>query len=417
MSVFTNRAMSRLASRFLETLSLRRIPEANDTEKLNGKTPDQVMSQATKSTIGLPLVENMDLATQAEAEAGVVDTSLATPLTVAQNINKRLELDSNEKGVSAGYIDANAKFKTTKLCRRMNVVNNQAEQDAVVTARESFADVFNNWTRISHGNNYNYPNTPSEVNAWEYNAATDTIRATVNSNSYIGFIAPESFEDYDIEVELSSINSDDDRIGLVVAYVEAGGKQYALSILRQFDGYVNAGASFIAIMNPFQPNQINLTYNDAGLGNPNPFHNGTGTTKNGWVGAGKILLKVKRRGDIFECWTTMPNQTTYMEDKKITIDLNSRPELAIFKGPQRFGYSCQSQLYASWRSIERPGERWPIIRVDNLDTYLWQNSAWVKQPAGTHRDYIAPRKFYTNQITKKLFFALTQDLLTPIVKG
>lgn len=417
MSVFTNRAMSRLADRFIETLNLRRVPEAADTEKLNGKTPTTVMAQTTKESIGLGLLEDLALATQAEAEEGLVITALATPLTSAQYINKRLELDSNEKGVSAGYIDVNPKFKTSKLCQRLNVVNNQTEQDAVVNARESFSDVFNNWTRISHGNSYNYPHNPAEINTWEYISATDTIRATVNSSSYIGFISAESFEDYDLEAELSSANSDDDRIGLVLAFVQANGKQYALTIFRQFDGYVNAGASFVAIYNPFQPNQINLSYNDAGLGSPNPYHNSAGTLKNGWLGVGKVRIKVKRRGDIIECWTTMPNETTYMEDKKIVIDLNSRAELGIFKGPQRFGYSCQSQLYASWRSIERPGERWPIVRVDNLDTYLWQNSTWVKQPVGTHRDYISPRKFYTNQITKKFFFALTQDLLTPIVKG
>lgn len=417
MSVFTNRALSRLADRFIDTLNLRRVAEAADTEKLNGKTPTVVMAQTTKASIGLNLLEDMGLPTQAEAEAGVIDTALATPLTSAQYINKRLELDSNEKGVSAGYIDANPKFKTSKLCQRLNVVSNQTEQDDVVNARESFADVFNNWTRISHGNSYNYPHNPAEINTWEYISATDTIRATVNSSSYIGFISAESFEDYDLEAELSSANSDDDRIGLVLAFVQANGKQYALTIFRQFDGYVNMGASFVAIYNPFQPNQIYLTYNDAGLGNPNPYHNSAGTLKNGWLGVGKVRIKVRRRGDIIECWTTLPNETTYLEDKKITIDLNSRTELAIFKGPQRFGYSCQSQLYASWRSIERPGERWPIVRVDNLDTYLWENSAWVKQPVGTHRDYIAPRKFYTNQITKKFFFALTQDLLTPIVKG
>lgn len=416
MSVFSNRSLNRLATRFLEVLNGRQVPETPDSERLNGKTPEQVLAQVTKTTVGLSQLTDSGIATQAEAEAGVVDTALATPLSVKQYMDKRLELDSNERGVNAGYIDGTQKFKTSKLCRRMNVVSNQQEQDLVVNAKESFADVFNNWTRTSHGNSYNYPHNPAELSMWEYNADTDTIRATVNSSSYIGFISAESFENYDLEVELSSINGDDDRIGLVLAFVQANGRQYALTVFRQFDGYVNPGASFIAIYNAFQPNNITLEWNDAGLGSPNPYHNTLGTIKTGWVGVGKVLLRIKRRGDVFECWTTMPNETTYMEDKKITIDLNSQPELAIFKGPQRFGYSCQSQLYASWRSIERPGERWPIIRVDTLDTYLWQNANWTKQPAGTHRSYIDGRKFYTNQITKKFFFALTPDVITPIVK-
>lgn len=416
MSIFSKRALARLGVRFLETLNNRKVPEAPDSERLNGKTPEQVMAQVTKTTVGLSQLEDRTIATQVEAEAGTSDTTLSTPLTVKQYMNKRLELDSNERGVCAGFLSGTQKFKTTKLCRRMNVVNSQEEQDLVVNAKESFADVFNNWTRTSHGNSYKYPHNPVELDKWEYNESTDTIRATVNSSSYIGFISAESFEDYDLEVELSSINGDDDRIGLVLAFVQANGRQYALTVFRQFDGYENRAASFIALYNAFQPDRITLEWNDADLGDPNPYHNAQGTIKTGWAGVGKVRLRIRRRGDVFECWTTLPNETTYLENKKITIDLNSRPELGIFKGPQRFGYSCQSQLYASWRSIERPGERWPIIRTDTLDTYLWQSGTWVKQPAGTHRNYIDGRKFYTNQITKKLFFALTQDIIAPIVK-
>lgn len=416
MSVFTNRAMSRLATRFLEALSLRRVPEAADTERLNGKLPSAVFGQVTKATVGLSNLENLNVPTQAEAEAGTSNAAMCTPKSVAQYMDKRLELESSEKGVCAGYIDGTAKFKTSKLCYRLNVALNQADQDAVQTAKESFASVFNDWTRISHGSNGTYPSNASEVNAWEYLPDTDTIRATLNSNTFIGFISAESFDDYDFETEVSSTNGDDDRIGLVIAYVVSGGKQYTLSILRQFDGYVNAGASFVALYNAFQPGAYTLTWNDAGLGSPNPYHNSLGTLKTGWVGAGKIRIKVKRRGDIIECWTTLPNETTYLEDKKITIDLNSDNRLAIFKGPQRFGYCCQSQLYASWRSLQRPGAKWPIVRVDTLDTFIWQNESWVKQPVGTHRQYVFPRRFFTNQITKRFFFALTPDVITEITK-
>ena len=414
MSVFTSRSFERFAERLLEALSLRRVPEAGNAEHLNGKTPSQVMSQVTKISVGLGSVEDLPLATQAEAEAGVADNRLMRAASTKHTLNKFLELDSNEKGVCAGYIDGAPKFKTHKLCHRLNVVSNQAEQDLVVTAKESFADVFNNWTRISHGGNGLYPSQANELTAWEYNAGTDTIRATVNSNTFIGFVSADSFEDFDLETEVSSTNGDDDRIGILIAFVVANGKQYTLSILRQFDGYINRGASFIALYNAFQPGNFNLGWNDAGLGDPNPYHNSLGTLKSGWVGVGKVRIKVRRRGDIIECWTTLPNETTYLEDKKITIDLNSRNELSIFKGPQRFGYCCQSQLYASWKSLQRPGERWPIVRTDTLETFIWENESWTKQPAGTHLNYVYPRRFYTNQITKKLFFALTPEVVVPI---
>ena len=146
-----------------------------------------------------------------------------------------------------------------------------------------------------------------------------------------------------------------------------------------------------------------LAFNDAGLGPQNPYHNSLGTLKNGWVGVGWVRIKVRRTGDLIEAWTTMPKSTEYMEDKKITINLANDPDLVKFRGPQRFVYVCQSQFNATWRSIQRPGERVPIIRADTKECYRWENNQWTPQPAGSYQNYLQPNRLFTNQVTKKLF--------------
>jgi len=112
----------------------------------------------------------------------------------------------------------------------------------------------------------------------------------------------------------------------------------------------------------------------------------------------------------------MPQSAEYMEDKKLTIDLSADPDLVKFRGPQRFGYVCQSQLNATWRSIQRPGERVPIIRADTKECYRWENNQWTLQPVGSYQNYLQPNRLFTNQVTKRLFAVDAAFNMLPIGK-
>lgn len=411
-----SRAWEKFAARVEQYLNSRKPSVVTDVEKVGGKDLAQVQAAVNKTTIGLPVVENLTVANLAQAQSPTDNGTLLTPAGARQAADKLLEIDNKIRGNALHGMNADAGLRTGKLCYRLNVVANATEMGSVMNAKESFQEVFNNWSRFSHNGTLNYPANSSELNVWQYDAANDKIICTKNSDTHIGFISAEAYDDFEFEVEVSSNNSDDDRIGICIAFSQSGGRQYTLTAVRQFDGWGGASNSFHVTYNMLHVQSRVLAFNDAGLGPQNPYHNSLGTLKNGWIGVGWVRIKVRRTGDLIEAWTTMPKSTEYMEDKKITINLANDPDLVKFRGPQRFGYVCQSQFNATWRSIQRPGERVPIIRADTKECYRWENNQWTLQPAGSYQNYLQPNRLFTNQVTKKLFAVDSAYNILPISK-
>jgi len=416
MATLPETSFNKFAARVLQALKIRTTPQASDAQLVNGKTTAQVRALVTKATIGLSNLTNGAVATQAEAEAAASAAVYMTPVSVNQLVNKQLVIDNKVKGYAfSGFSGTQA--AADKLCYRMNIVTNATEQTTVQNYKESFATVFNNWSRFSHGSNGLFPSNSYELKSWSYDSATDKISCTVNSNTLVGFVSADAYDTFDFEVELSSTNSDDDWIGVVIAFVDEAGAQHTLTAVRSWNS--NTVNNFALYYNLGQSSSTLLASSAVGLGLPTTYHNTLGTLKSGWVGAGAIRIKVSRVGDVITVLTTNPGDTsTYMSAYPLSVDLNSLASLSRFKGPQRFGYCCRSQASSSWLSLQRPGDRVPIIRTDTLDTYVYTNNAWVIQPAGSHRSYLHKRRLHTNQITGKLFWiGDSLDVILPVNKG
>ena len=418
MGSIVSNAFASFAGRLLASLKSRTSAHAENTTKVGNKTVAQVKAMVTKSSIGLPLVTNAPVATQAEAETGAAIDRYTTPLRLAQWIAKRFLGDSTVKGNSFCGLTPTG-FSTAPLCQRMNIVTSAEEITQVQNYTESFSSVFNSWSRISHGSNGLFPSNSSELSSWNYDAATDKISCTVNSNTLVGFISPDSYDTFDFEVELSSTNTDDDWIGVVIAFTESDGKQYTLTLCRAWNSAVANAPNFILYYNLGQSDQQVIAGSMCGLGSPTTYHNSSGVLKNGWVGSGAVRFEIKRTGNAITCLTTNPGDTTtYLSAYQLTADLDSLDVLKRFKGPQRFGYCCWSQPYSTWKSLVRPGDKLPIIDSRNLDCYVFSNNAWTKQPAGSYQNYLAKNRLFTNQITGKLYFVGgSLNTIYPIVKG
>lgn len=413
MASTSERAFSKFAARVLAKLQARTVPVATNTQLLNGKTVAQVQSLVTKTIVGLSQVENVPVATQAEAEAGTEQTRTLTPARLSQAVAALLAPDQKVKGDVLSGFSASSGSITDKLCYRLNVIDDATQLATVQNYTESFANVFNNWKRFSHGATETFPFTPSELNNWTYDSATDSIKCTINSASIIGFVSTESFDDYTMKVEVSSLlNTDDDSIGVVLAFSEEAGIEYTLMAGVNF---ANQTKCFGIYYNYGRASSKTLTNNNLGYPADNPYDNGAGSLKTGWKGAGVVGFNVRRIGDIITVTPTVPGASTvYRSDLALTIDLNSDPLLARFKGPQRFGYWCHSEDASTWKSLERPGDKYPIINAATLDTYVYTAGAWVLQAAGSYVNYLKKRRLYTNQITGKLY--ATGDTLNKLYK-
>ena len=211
----------------------------------------------------------------------------------------------------------------------------------------SFADVFNSWYRFSHNTTNVYPAVPAETTTWAYDSATDSISSTTNSASYIGFISNEAIGDYEFDTAVSSTNTDDDSIGIVIGFYKhpTTGKEYTLSLLKVLSRDSAAMTwSIRLVYNMLQSDAWDIEL--------------TGSKSNyGWSTVGECRIRAVRTGDsyLLEMYGLPVFNGGALEWTRI-LDLNSDPRLAVFKGTTKFGYSCQSQANSTFRSIVRPDE-------------------------------------------------------------
>lgn len=127
-------------------------------------------------------------------------------------------------------------YSGDRILKVARVIDNDTELANEKALIDGFGTIFNTWQRFSHRNSDGFPAMPSELNGWQYVSSTDRILSTINSETYIGFVSPERYTKYSLEVNFNSTNGDDDTIGIVLAYTVQNGKQYTLSALRSLGG-------------------------------------------------------------------------------------------------------------------------------------------------------------------------------------
>lgn len=223
-------------------------------------------------------------------------------------------------------------------------INNKTLSDSAILP--AFSTVFNSWYRFSHGSNGLFPSAPSELTTWTYNAATDSIRNTTNSNTFIGMVSNETVGDYEFDVKVSSTDGDDDWIGLVLGFYKdpITGKEYTLSALRVLNGgAANKAPTFSLVYNFGQTDSWVISSQGPVIAK-------------GWNTAGVARLRAVREGNMLSVYSyvlssidaTQPLQNSYV------LDLTSDPRLAVFLGETKYGYGALSQTASTWAPIKRP---------------------------------------------------------------
>lgn len=316
--------------------------------------------------------------------------------------------------------DGSQDYSGDRVLKVARVVDNDTELANEKALIDGFGTIFNTWQRFSHLNNDGFPALPAELNGWQYVSSTDSILSTINSVSYIGFVSPERYTKYSLEVNFNSTNGDDDSIGIVLAYTVQNGKQYTLSALRSLGG---EGSTWILIYNKSQTNaeiivnksntikwgnggsgmtavEAGYITNTAGLG-WNTFPSGTN-------------VKITREGDQFTLITTELNSSAYVPASEITINLNDYPELLKFKGACSVGYSCASQASSTFKNISFSGDQNIIYDIRDNSVWVWNGSSWVLSDKKMG-DYISQGRLLSNQRTKQLFFMQYKDKALRIV--
>ena len=262
---------------------------------------------------------------------------------------------------------------------------------------------FSHWDGISRGNDGvgstsgAFPANASDTQAWVYDATTGDIVCTKNTDTLTGFVSQQKYEDYFYQTTLSSTAIDNDIISVVLAFViDPDGTEHTITAVRltslQFNLVLDAGqhpyndmvaaAYTDAQMTAYTPTTSwlgtpsawALVYN-LGQSNAKVLANGDSTAPALWVGdttanhsqttgddtlyawgdgnhdnstddgtsINTTVVRVRRQGNGFEAWCSQWNQSDIDGATRLTLDLDSDPDLLRFKGKQSYGVSSMSQ--------------------------------------------------------------------------
>lgn len=259
------------------------------------------------------------------------------------------------------------------------IYNNTSEITQTPSYCFSGFDSSNNWLpstnpgngqTIQPGTFNNCVNSnPFMAASWSYIASPDRIYNAANGSNFNGFLSALKFSKFSSQAVLSSADSDDDAIGLIIAAViDDSNNVHTLTAMRSQGGQTPVqGWGVVYRMN----NTVVRTIDPKSVG---------GTSGSGWGGRSS-LIRVERDGDLITAyassWNTAPASFDTNDASKITFSLaDGALGLSIFQGEQYYGYGTISQLGATFSSFAFSA---PNSEAD--PTYLFDllnNSVYVK---------------------------------------
>lgn len=185
------------------------------------------------------------------------------------------------------------------------------------------------------------------------------------NGSYNGFISPQSYANYTHEVTLWSLNTDDDMVGVAIAY-DTGGGAGVLHVDRTAGGYApTAGWGLLEGTTVIVNFGVNGTFANSGGGT-------------GWNSRAS-RVRIVRTGDLIQAYCTnwMSTVSTFFSppafnpDSLIEIDLSTTTnnirwsvggvpqtasrDLTRFRGAHPYGYVNASQAQSSYIDVKFDG--------------------------------------------------------------
>lgn len=287
----------------------------------------------------------------------------------------------------------------------------------------TLADVFTDWNRFSGANWFPTGTTPTgEATAFVYNSASNQIRCTANTVSFVGFISPDKTNDYDFAVTLSSGGQDDDMIGIVLAfwYDDSTGVMHIVSAERDSGGLgggesypgKSATENYVAWYRRWGGGQGLYVKKLGTSTDPASVRRRFSSSSGGWASSGATRLYVERRGSEFECWCTAfaqagtdPQANT---GSYFTFSAANDADLTWLRSQSaQYGYICQSQDDARFSNVDIRGaldlgviyiaEENAVYRYDSV------SETWVKDESTTPSQELGDNVRLTNPETGRVY--------------
>jgi len=226
---------------------------------------------------------------------------------------------------------------------------------------EDWGLIFSTWHRFSHEKGYNYqPAITSHLGSYALTA--DGIKTTADSHSHNGTVSFNAYDCFEFEVTITSDTTDNDMIGIVAAFhVDSSGWEHTLTAVRihgSEEDYMAIGGDG-SEANPGTHVQWALVYNYRqdtewlildGTGGtakcPSSYQGDPWSEETGWFNHFSRIKVTRKLDSLSVSCTNWDTEEPFRAT--LSINLDSDPRLAKFKGPQRYGYSAHSTMNATW---------------------------------------------------------------------
>lgn len=238
---------------------------------------------------------------------------------------------------------------------RFKTSRDVSPDEAIETELEN--NFLSGWEKFHHIRNrhkYDASILEAQKNGWEKDE-NNVVSSLYNSIGFIGFYSNRKYEDYAINVNMSSSANDNDRLIYIIKYVkEPSGKEYTLSAIRNND---NDKFTWRIVYNYMQEDEWVVEDKSFVIqrgGNWSQYPVGTN-------------IDVTVQNNIITAKTSQNNSTELVEHSSIVIDLNLDKRLFIFKDICKIGFGCHSQAKSTFQNINF------IEYGDSFPDYLGRN--------------------------------------------
>lgn len=197
-------------------------------------------------------------------------------------------------------------------------------------------------------------NAQFAATSWVLLPNPDRIYCAANSGALTGFVSPLSFEYYKHSAIVTSKNSDDDTIGVVIAFVRDGaGTNHVLAAVRTQGG--NRPAQGWAIVY-YKNSSVVQVFGEKSVSGVNTNGTPGQGDRSGWSGR-MSKIYVVREGDKISAtaspWDLNEGALFPSDQSKIEINLaDEKLGLKIFQGAKPYGYLSLSQLGSEYRGVD-----------------------------------------------------------------
>lgn len=299
------------------------------------------------------------------------------------------------------------------LLQMVNVIEDSGDAAAAEAYAADFISEYNDWIAQSAYGLRNSDAVLADELGWAWDAGVTGLGYTGAGTTLQTLRDPNMYQDYVFEVEISSTSTLRHSVGILAAGVRQFGRDYGIYVMRNPGGTTadSAGSLYpggdkyknlTVVRNPFQNDAIDLGSRTSGV-------TGSG---NGWDQSGVCRVRVEKSGSILTIKTSQLGSMVIDNALTVTLDLDSSPELAIFKKPTAIGMAKFKQANAKFKVITRPGMYRPYVlrgttAGNDSSTYNSYNGAtWdAVTPMHLSRDFIKPGRLYYSELTKRLYYA------------